>query len=163
MHLNELISKFHGVFESGLGLFTGGLATIRLKNPNVIPKFVKARPIPFALKDKIEVELSRLLKLGVIEPVNFSAWATPIVPVIKKNGDVRICGDFKITANKEIVIDKHPLPRIEELFNNLQGGIEFTKLDLSQRFPTFFEGGPLAPPYHDPRTPKNICNTYSQL
>ncbi|XP_023311028.1 uncharacterized protein LOC111691851 [Anoplophora glabripennis] len=94
----------------------------------------EARPLPFAIKEKVEIELRRLEQIGVIEPVSYSPWGTPIVPVLKKDGSVRICGDFKITLNPYIEIDQYPLPRIEELFGKLQGGVEFSKLDLSTAY-----------------------------
>ena len=52
----------------------------------------------------------------------------PIVPVMKRNGLVRICGDYRLTANR------HPLPRIEELLANLAGGKGFSKLDMTQAY-----------------------------
>lgn len=74
--------------------------------------------------------MDRLVELGVIEPVDFSSF----VPVIKKDGSIRICGDFKVTLNPYIENDQYPLPRIEELFAKLQGGVSFTKLDLSNAY-----------------------------
>ena len=63
-----------------------------------------------------------------------SHWAAPIVPVLKKNGTVRICGDFKTTINQVSQVESYPLPRVEDLFANLAGGENFTKLDLSQAY-----------------------------
>ena len=57
------------------------------------PKFCRARQVPFAMKSVVEGELDRLEKMGVIEKVNFSEWATPVVAVPKKDGRVRLCGD----------------------------------------------------------------------
>ena len=70
----------------------------------------------------------------MISPVQFSDWATPIVPVIKKNGGVRICGDFKVTVNPALCVEHYPIPRIEDLFASLSGGLRFSKLDLSQAY-----------------------------
>lgn len=132
--LNLLLKKYSDVFEPGLGTFTKGTMSIILKSEKVSPKFFRARPLPFAIKEKVEKELDRLQNLGVIEAIDYSEWATPIVPVIKKNGSVRLCGDFKITLNPYIEIDQYPLPRIEELFVKLQGGEHFTKLDLANAY-----------------------------
>ena len=64
----------------------------------------------------MEAEIDRLLQQGVISPVQFSEWATPIIPVIKKNGGVRICRDFKVTVNPALCVEHYPIPRIEDLF-----------------------------------------------
>ena len=58
-----------------------------------------------AMKEKVEDELKRLQETGVIEPVQFSEWAAPIVPVLKSNGQIRICGDYKVTINQDVVED----------------------------------------------------------
>ena len=98
------------------------------------PKFCKPRTVPFALKDKVEKELDRLESLKIISPVQHSKWAAPIVPVVKKNGMVRLCGDYKTTVNQAIQIESYPLPRVEDLFSDLSGGKFFTKLDMSNAY-----------------------------
>ncbi|KAI3374716.1 hypothetical protein L3Q82_021016, partial [Scortum barcoo] len=48
-----------------------------------------------AIRPKVEADLDSLVKNGVLESVTTSEWATPIIPVPKKDGGIRICGDFK--------------------------------------------------------------------
>ena len=79
----------------------------------------------------MEHELEGLENQGVITPVQFSEWATPIVPVVKSDGTVRVCGDYKLTANKVSKTEMYPL---EELFVSLSGGQMFSKLDLSHAY-----------------------------
>lgn len=55
------------------------------------PKFCQPRVVPYALRSKVEAELSRLTEIGVLSPVQYSEWSTPIVHVIKKDGSVQIC------------------------------------------------------------------------
>ena len=98
------------------------------------PRFYKARTVPFAVKDKVIEQLTKLEEQGVIKPVAQSDWAAPIVPVLKSSGEVRICGDFKVTVNKASKIDSFPLPHIDELFTKLTGGQNFPKLDLSSAY-----------------------------
>ena len=86
------------------------------------------------MKDVIEKELDSLQSAGVIEPVVYSEWAAPIVPVPKKNGRMRICGDYKVTLNPCLEVDQYPLPKPKELFATILGGERFTKLDLSQAY-----------------------------
>ena len=72
------------------------------------------RSIPFALQPKVHAELERLVKAGVTEPVQFSDWTAPIVPVMKPNGSVHICGDYKVTVNQVAKTDSYPIPRIDD-------------------------------------------------
>ena len=88
--------------------------------PEAQPKFCKARPVPFAHKAKVTAENNRLVQEGVLERVTFSKWATPIVPVLKESGKIRLCGDYKATVNQVVVPGIYPLPRVEELFEKLQ-------------------------------------------
>ena len=81
----------------------------------------------------MEKELHCLQQQGIIEPAHFSDWAAPIAPVVKADGNVRICGDYKVTVNREAKLDKHPIPRIDDLFASLAGE-RFTKLDLSHAY-----------------------------
>ena len=48
-------------------------------DPDTPPRFNPARSVPFALRDKVDMELERLQKEGTIEPVEFTEWASPIV------------------------------------------------------------------------------------
>ncbi len=98
------------------------------------PTFCKARKVPYALREKVENELNRLEANGIIEPVKFSNWAAPVVPVLKPDGSIRICGDYKLTVNKAAKLDPYPLPKIEDLFARLAGGKKFTKLDIAHAY-----------------------------
>ena len=71
---------------------------------------------PLALTGKVEGELERLQKEGIIELVKFSEWAAPIVPVVKTNGQIRLCGDYRLTVNQASKLEAYPLPKIGELF-----------------------------------------------
>ena len=107
--------------------------TVKLQvNQSVPPKFFKARSIPFALKGKAELE--SLEAAGIISPVSHSDWAAPIVPVMKQNGKIHTCGDYRITINHAIKADSYPLPRMEDLFSALAGSKYFSKLDISQAY-----------------------------
>ncbi|XP_046811262.1 uncharacterized protein K02A2.6-like [Lucilia cuprina] len=92
---------------------------------------MKPYSIPFAIYEKGRNEIRRLESIDVIESVNSSEWASPIVVARKPNGSIRICADFKATLNSQIEVDRYPIPRIEDLFHKLQGGQYFSKIDLS--------------------------------
>ena len=88
----------------------------------------------YALRTKVEQEVSRLEKDGVIKPVQFSTWAAPTIPVLKQDGSLRICGDYKVTVNRAAKTYCFPLPRIDDLFASLAGGKAFSKLDLAHAY-----------------------------
>lgn len=129
----DVFAEFPDVFSSDLGLIKGPPAHLQLKE-GATPKFCKARSIPFALRDKVSEELDRLVALGVLSPVPHSEWATPIVPVLKKDGTVRICGDFKVTLNSACELEQYPLPVINDMFTSLSGGKHFSTLDLRDAY-----------------------------
>ncbi len=71
--------------------------------------------MPYVLRERVEGELDRLERESIIEPVEFSNWAAPIVPVVKRDGSIRVCGDYKLTVNQVAKVDSYPLPLIEGL------------------------------------------------
>lgn len=101
-----------------------------LGDSEISPIFCKPRQVPYAFKSKVDDELTRLQKLGVITPVETSDWGTPFVPILKSDSGIRIFADYKVTLNRHLNDYKHPLPRIEDIFNALQGDCSFTKLDM---------------------------------
>ena len=131
--LQVVLDRHTTVFKESLGRVEGVTAKIHVDS-TAQPKFFKARPVPYALREKLEKELDHLVKEGVIQPVTHSDWATPVVPVVKRDGSVRLCGDYKITVNKVAKFDSYPLPRIDDLFASLSGGKTFTKLDLAHAY-----------------------------
>ena len=56
--------------------------------------------MPFALRERVEKELERLHRLGVIKPVATSDCAAPIVSVVKRDHSIRVSGDYKLTINQ---------------------------------------------------------------
>lgn len=74
------------------------------------------------------------MSLGHLMRVETSEWATPIVPVLKSNGEVRICGDFKLTINPSLSVTKRPFPHIDDIFNELQKGLLYTQHDLPHAY-----------------------------
>ena len=79
-------------------------------------------------------ELDRLESIGVLEKVPHADWAAPLVVVPKRDGTLRLCGDYKQTVNRCIEVEQYPLPKPNDLFSSLSGGLKFTKLDLTQAY-----------------------------
>ena len=131
--LQSVLDNHKGIFEDKLGTVNVSDVHLHVKK-DATPHFYRPRSVPYSMREKIETELQRLQSQGVIDPVLSSDWAAPIVPVIKKDGTVRICGDYKVTINKELERDVYPLPRVEDLFSSLSGGTLFSKLDLAHAY-----------------------------
>ena len=132
--LQAVLRSHEAVFQGGLGALQGYQARI-LVEPDATPRFSKARSVPYAYRELVEKELDRLVSEGILEPVEFSEWASPIVPVLKSDKkSVRVCGDFKQTINPVSRLDRYPIPRVEDLFTSLSGSKVFSKIDLSQAY-----------------------------
>ena len=129
--VDQLLQKYESVCSEGVGTLKGHKADLKVEE-NCQPSFHKPGQVPYALRPKVEAELTRLEKDGILSKVEYSEWATPIVPVVKRNGSVRVCGDFKVSVNPLLRAEQYPLPRIEDIFANLAGGKHFSKLDLHQ-------------------------------
>ena len=70
----------------------------------------------------------------IIDKVEHSEWVSPKVPIVKPNGDLRICGDYSLTLNRFSVMEQYPTASLEELLSQLSGEKRFTKIDLSQAY-----------------------------
>ena len=130
---DALLKKYEAVFQEGVTTMRSFKANLQLKS-DVVPRFHRPRPVPFALREAVGQELDRMEASGVLERVSHSNWAAPIVPVPKKDGQIRICGDFKVTVNPVLQVDQYPLPKPDDLFTTLVGGQKFTKMDLKQAY-----------------------------
>ena len=106
---------------------------IRIKE-NSLPVFQRPYNIPYALREAVEKELAAMEEAGIIEKTSYSDWATPVVTVPKKNGELRLCADFKSTLNPVLYVDKYPLPLIEDVIMKVSKGAYFSILDLSQAY-----------------------------
>ena len=153
--LEIMLQKYSHLFDNDLGEIKGVCAKTYV-NENAVPKFCKARPLPYALKDKVSDELDRLEKQGIIQKVNSSDWAAPEVSVIKSDGrSLRLCGDYKVTINAASKCDKYPIPRIEDIYASLSGGNIFAKIDLSNSY--------LQVPLHEDFRKFTTINTHQGL
>ncbi|XP_011696621.1 PREDICTED: uncharacterized protein K02A2.6-like [Wasmannia auropunctata] len=129
----ETSKKFPQLFSEGLGLCTKPKVSLTLK-PGAKKVFRKARPVLYAAAPAIEAEIERQQHFGVFTPVSFFDFATPIVAVKKKNGKIRICGDYSTELNDVLEPNKFPLPIPEQIFASLTGKCIFSKIDLSDAF-----------------------------
>ena len=133
MTRDTLKAKYPDVFSEELGCLKDVEVKFDVKT-DVKPRFCRARNIPYAFRSRVEEQLQAEVKAGILEPVRTSDWACQIVPVVKPDGKIRICGNFKQTANRAINVDKHPVPKVQDMFAQLAGGKVFAKLDLSRAY-----------------------------
>ncbi|KAK2724446.1 hypothetical protein QYM36_001077 [Artemia franciscana] len=112
--------KVTELFSETFGKVKGVKVHLNLK-PGAKSKYVKGRVVPLAIPEKVELELSRLLKIGMSEKVNYSDGASSIVSVNKPTS-VRTSSESKATVNPSLSQEQYPMPTAEEIFVNLQGG-----------------------------------------
>jgi len=131
--LQEILDRYRNIRSSEFASIKNTQVHLKLKK-DAFPVFMRARSVPFKLQMLVNEELGILEKAGVIEKVESSKWATPIVPILKKDGRIRICGDYKATLNPHLIVDEYPFPTIDELFLKLANGRKFSKIDLKQAY-----------------------------
>jgi RNase H-like domain found in reverse transcriptase/Reverse transcriptase (RNA-dependent DNA polymerase)/Integrase zinc binding domain/Integrase core domain len=133
LELEALLQEFNDVFDRPIGKIKDFKARITLKD-DAVPKFFKARPVPYALREKVEAELDYMEQHGIITRVEHSEWASPLVVVPKSSGKIRITGDFKCTVNNQLCIKQYPLTKVDDLLEKIGSGQLFSKLDASDAF-----------------------------
>ena len=95
---------------------------------------MKQRPyrIPVHLNAVVNNQVNDMLERGIIRASN-SPWSSPIVLAPKKDGDYRFCVDFR-RVNSVTKKDAHPMPRIDEILDQLGGARYFSTLDLASGY-----------------------------
>ena len=96
--------------------------------PNVKPFRQKLRRINPALFPVIEKEIKKLLDAKIIVPLRYSSWVANLVPVRKKNGEIRLCVDFR-NLNRSSLKDNYPLPKIEQVLQQVVGAQRISMVD----------------------------------
>lgn len=135
--INYLVKKYSNIFNDDDIPIKVQKAVIHL-HKDAKPMVFRPRNIAFKLRQLVEAEIQRLVHKKILEPVDPTItpieWASPTVCVVKPNGQIRLCGDFKVTINPYIINDPHPLPRFEEMVDQLSGGRYFSVIDLKDAY-----------------------------
>ena len=105
--VEDIIQSYLDVFKDELGKLRNYTASLRV-DPNTKSIFCKAH-VPYALQEKLDKKLDRLQSLGIIEPIENSEWASPIVAVLKTDQSILLCGDYKMIVNKCANLDSYPI------------------------------------------------------
>lgn len=129
----DAIKEYEEVFDQALGKYSGPPVKLELKD-QVRPIAFKPRNVAMALREPIEKEVARLERQGVLQRVDYSDWATPIVAVKKPDGSIRICEDYKSTVNPRIRSHSLKVPSVTDLLMRIKKGKIFAKLDMSQAY-----------------------------
>lgn len=101
--------------------------TIELE-PDVKPIRQKQRPLNPELEDLMKAKLNKLIKRNIIYPSKHTSWVSNLVPVRKKNGEIRLCVDSR-ELNKASLKDHYPLPSMEQILQVVSGFERFSLFD----------------------------------
>ena len=131
--VNTVQEMEHAGLFDGIGKLKGYKVKLHI-DPEVRPVAQSLRRVPYGLRDKVETEIQNLLKQGIIEPVQGpTSWVSPLVIVPKPSGAVRLCLDMR-RANEAIIRERHPIPTVDEVLQDLNQSTVFSKLDCRLGF-----------------------------
>ena len=131
----DLLCEYHDIFsveKNELGHTKAAKHKIVLKDPDSVPFHERFRRIPPPQVEEVREHLKVMLDAGAIKPSN-SPWCNAVVLVRKKDGSLRFCIDFR-RLNALTRKDSHPLPRIGETLDSLQGSAYYSTFDLTSGF-----------------------------
>lgn len=131
--LMEVIKEYSDVFsKSKMDVGCTQLLQHKIDTGDSAPIASAPRRIPTALEEKVDKLVDELLAHDIIRPSE-SPWNSPIVIVAKKNGDIRLCVDYRRlnSVTKRAVF---PIPATQQLLDCLSGSSYFSTLDLSQGY-----------------------------
>jgi hypothetical protein len=125
----SMLNNYKSVFSSGdLDIGLASVTEHQIKLTDETPIFQRPRRFPQPVADEIERQCQELNSLDVIEPSS-SPWSSPVVPVRKKDGSIRMCIDYR-QLNRVTIPDKFPVPTLADSVFGLYGTEFFTRLDL---------------------------------
>ena len=135
----KLCDEFPNLWKPELGCLKDFELEVSFRR-NDRPIFCRARPVPLAIQEDLEKAYQEGISKGIWEPVQFNDYGTPVVPIKKallsgqKKAKIRVCGDYSVTVNSQLMDHRHPLPLPEDLMRKLGGGYGFTKIDLADAY-----------------------------
>ena len=125
-----LLEEFEDVFSNEPG--NTQLATHSINTGDAKPVYNQPCRVPQAWQAKIREEIHTMLEAEVIEP-STSPWTSPIVPVHKKDGSLRLCIDYR-QLNAVTQDDRYQMPRVDEMVERLGKAQFITTLDLAKGY-----------------------------
>ena len=126
--LKEYVDNFSWSYED-LKIYDTSIIQHKVPlKPNVKPFRQKLKRINPALFPTIEKEVKKLLDAKIIVPLRYSSWVANLVPVRKKNGEIRLCVDFH-NLNRSSLKYNYPLPKIEQILQKVVGAQRISMVD----------------------------------
>ncbi|KAI5151484.1 hypothetical protein ENBRE01_2170 [Enteropsectra breve] len=130
---DSALNKFSHLFKTEIDVLCKAKAgSHRIITENVLPVAQRNIQIPRHWENELNTEIMMLERTGVIRKSK-SPWVSRIVPVKKKSGEIRLCIDFR-GLNAVTKKDSYPIPRIDEIIDELQGATIFTTLDATKGY-----------------------------
>lgn len=108
------------------------LAEMQINLKDSVPVTYRPYRISLAEREKVKTIVNELLDSGIIRE-STSEYASPIILVAKKNGEVRMCVDYR-ALNHKTVKEKFPMPLIDDQIDKLSGQVFFSTLDLASGY-----------------------------
>lgn len=132
--LRKFLIKHQNIFSKGpgdIGHTTLVKHTIETRDAKPVKKYPYR--IPLSKRKVVEDEISKMEKEGIIEKCPQSPWNAPVVTIVKPDGSIRFCCDYR-GLNEVTVKDSQPLPRIDDSIEALSGSKWWSCLDLSSAY-----------------------------
>ena len=128
--LQSIMSEFADVLQETPG--RTDLTQHSISTEGARPIRLPPYRVPHAHREAVKKELKEMDESGVIEP-SHSEWSSPIVIVKKKDGNIRLCVDYR-RLNSVTPVDPYPMPRTDELIDQIGQAKHITTLDLSKGY-----------------------------
>ncbi len=126
--LDEVLSEFKDTFSDTPGCCSTNQCHITL-NSDTQPVNLPVRRIFFTMRDGVKAALDKMVGDGVIVKVDNTSWCSPIVPVKKPDGTVRVCVDYR-ALNDRTPLMRHYMPTLDELLDKAGGCGELSTLSI---------------------------------
>lgn len=127
------MAQFANIFAQKIGCIPGVEVHLELRE-NATPKYYPPRTIPYALKEKVNQELKTLEENRIIEKADICDWGSPTVAIVKPDQLVRLCANYKLAVNDQLVNANYPIERINTILHSLKNSKYFYTLDLYKAY-----------------------------
>lgn len=124
------MNEFSDVFSDIPNITDVVQHSVKLKSDEPVQK--KPYPVPYALRERMQKEIDNIFEVGIFEP-STSPYASPVVLVRKDDSSIRLCCDYR-ALNSITVFDLRPMPRMDDLLNEVSRAKFISKIDHTQGY-----------------------------